>query len=449
MSDSHDTDPTQSGPGDRPRPAPGRPRGGASAARRPGLVRGQGSGGASAVHRVRAGAGAGVTGLAGMIRDLPPWAAAVVTGVATAAASLALVVLPVLAVWVASALSSSTVTDALASGVSLWLLGGAAHLRLGAATLSLVPLAALALVAWIAHLGARRALAEREGSARSLARPALLWLAGYAALAGLAAALALGGPMRPQSVSLVLPLLLVPALAGAGAVWRRARELDDPEMDRLVDRLPTWLLRAFGPARDGLLALLAIGTVGVLAMIAIHWQRVWHVHEQLGAGIVGGLALAVAQAVTVPNLALWALSFASGTGFTVVSGSPVGWGGYDGGLLPMVPVLAALPSPGDFPAWVPALVLLPVLVGGLIGWRSTAAYTRLSSLRPQLLTAAAASTAVALTVTLLDALGGGALGAHRLAGVGAPAALFGLALLGELLAGAALGVGLRTVLRRR
>ncbi|MCE1180277.1 MAG: DUF6350 family protein [Micrococcales bacterium] len=390
-----------------------------------------------------------MSGASETLRELPPWAAAPLTGVATALTSLATVVLPVLAVWVASALSSSTLADALASAVSLWLLGGGAHLRLGAATLSLVPLAALALVAWIAHFGARRALADHEGGPRGLARGALLWLLGYAATTAAAAAAAMGGPIRPQSVSLLLPVMVLPALAGAVAVWRRARELDDPELDALVDRAPTWLLRALGPARDGLAALLVLGALAVLVMVAVHWPRVWHVHDQLGPGLVGGAALAVAQAVALPNLALWAMSFAAGTGFTVVSGSPVGWGGYDGGLLPMVPVLAALPSPGDFPGWVPALVALPLLVGALVGWRSTAAYTRLSSLRPQLLTAAVACALVALGATLLDLVGGGALGAHRLADVGAPAPLFGAALLGELLVGAALGLGVRTLLRRR
>ena len=80
--------------------------------------------------------------------------------------------------------------------------------------------------------------------------------------------------------------------------------------------------------------------------------------------------LTLAQVLCLPNAGLWAVSFVAGTGFSVVEGASTTWTGSRSGLLPLVPALGALPDPGAFPGALPALALLPVAVGALIGWRS-------------------------------------------------------------------------------
>ena len=78
------------------------------------------------------------------------------------------------------------------------------------------------------------------------------------------------------------------------------------------------------------------------------------------------------------------MSFLAGPGFRVVEGGAVTWSGADGGLLPMVPVLAALPQPGAFPWFVALSVLVVVAVGAFVARRALAEVARLSRLRTKL-----------------------------------------------------------------
>ena len=132
--------------------------------------------------------------------------------------------------------------------------------------------------------------------------------------------------------------------------------------------------------------------------------------------------LVLAQAVVLPNLGLWAVSFMAGTGFSAVEGASATWTGSRTSLMPMVPVLGALPQPGAFPGWVPLVVPLPVVVGvlrrvALPALRGPA----LARARTKLLVTGTAVATTAAGVGLLDALGGASLGSDRLAGIGAPA----------------------------
>ena len=104
----------------------------------------------------------------------------------------------------------------------------------------------------------------------------------------------------------------------------------------------------------------------------------------------------------------------------------------------MVPGLGALPDPGAFPGFLPAVALLPVAVGALIGWRSLRSVSRLSSGRTKLAVSGTAVVLAAGGIGALDALGGGSLGAGRLSDIGAPALPMTLALLAEFSLGAAL-----------
>jgi hypothetical protein len=154
--------------------------------------------------------------------------------------------------------------------------------------------------------------------------------------------------------------------------------------------------------------------------------------------VVGGVVLALAQVTVLPNLALWAVSFLAGTGFSAVEGASATWTGARSSVLPMVPVFGALPEPGAFPGVMPLVVLVPVAVGAFVGWRSLRSVARLSTMRTKLTVTGVAVVVTALTIGLLDALGGGSLGAGRLADIGAPA----LAMTAALLVEVAIGAGL-------
>ncbi len=152
--------------------------------------------------------------------------------------------------------------------------------------------------------------------------------------------------------------------------------------------------------------------------------------------------------LSLGNLATWTVSFLAGPGFRVVEGGEVTWSGSDGGLLPMVPVFAALPQPGEFPWFVALSVLVVVAVGAFVARRALGEVARLSRLRTKLAVSAAACVTTALAVGLLDVVAGGSVGQFRLSGVGAPAGSLVIALFLELFAGA-LVVVLRDAWRLR
>ena len=391
---------------------------------------------------------AGRSGTAG---DPTPPHHHLLAGAGTALASCAVVLLPALIAWVASPRSTVPWTDALGVGASLWLLGGGASLLVGSAPIAFVPLLLLALVVLGAAWAARRSTAATADAADtashlggllagSLLRALALWWGGYAACAAAWSLVAMTAAARPQVLTLAGPVLVVPLLAVVVAAVRHVAArpaLAGPRWARPV-WLPDWLRRAVRPAALGVAAMVAAGAGVVGVMVALRFEQVAHLHGELGPGITGTVLLTLAQVLALPNAGLWAVSFAAGTGVSVVEGASATWTGSRSGLMPMVPGLGALPEPGAFPGATPLVVLLPVTVGALIGWRSLRAVARLSTFRTKASVAGAAVVLAAAAAGLLDAVGGGSLGDGRLSDIGAPAPAMTVALLTEF----ALGAGL-------
>lgn len=366
---------------------------------------------------------------------LDPRLRAGLLGLATALASLAVVLVPSVLAWALDAKSSGGFGNVLAVGAALWLLVHGAQLSVGSVSIALVPLL-LALVGVCgAAFGLRRALGPAEG--KDVRVRAACWWGGYAVGLGAASLLTLAGTARPVWLSLLWALLLVPGAAVAWTLLRRAE--DDPQIlgpRWSVGALPLTVRRASGPAVRGAGMLLTLGMALVLIAVVVRFGAVLTVHEATGAGFTGSVLLVLGQLSALPNLGLWGLSWLAGPGFQVVDGAPITWSGAESGLLPLVPVFGALPGPGAFPWIVAAVVLVPVLVGGWIGRRSLATVARLSTVRTKLSVALAATTLAALLVGVLDALAGGSLGDYRLSAMGAPALWLTLALAVELALGA-------------
>jgi len=182
----------------------------------------------------------------------------------------------------------------------------------------------------------------------------------------------------------------------------------------------------------------------------MHLGRIGRLYDTLGADPVGMSVLSLGQLLVLPNVALWAASWMAGPGFGLGEGTAITWSHSNPGLLPLIPGLGALPDPGPLPPGLWLSVLVPVAAGALVGWRALREVARLSSWQVKATVAVAACVVAALVLTLASALAGGSLGAARLSGVGAPSLVFGAAVLGEMLLGAAVVVGLshlRTVLR--
>jgi hypothetical protein len=325
----------------------------------------------------------------------------------------------------------------------------------GEVTLSLAPLGVTLVALLLTARSARRLLDRTERVAPGTRWPRLLvreivpgFVLGYASVALVAWLLTLAGPVRPRFAA-VLGALAVPLLALAWALLRRYVAGEETGVvGHWLDRLPRWLPRAVPPGVRGAGLLLGIGVVLVVVMVVARWSTVSGLHAAVNAGAVGGVVLTAGQLLLLPNLAVWGLAWLAGTGFQIAEGGTVTLAGAHPGLMPMVPVLGALPSDGTWSGWLLCLLSVPVLAGGGIGWLGCRSLARLSSWRTKLASALTAAVTSAAALTVLAALGSGAVGVERLDAVGTRPWLFGVALLGELVAGAAAWVLLGQLLLR-
>ena len=384
------------------------------------------------------------------------WRSAVAGGSA-ALMSMLTISLPALLAWVASAESTVDWTRALSIGSCAWLLANGAHLSAGPATISLMPLLLTVIVLVVATIAARRIVVQLDigrprrfkgwgGLRRDVADAGLAFVSSYAAV-GLVVALATSGqPLRASVWASVLGTAVVGIVSMLAALALEFRcEIGSvaPDLTRALEgRLPIHLRRAIRPGLWGALAIFGAGLALALVVVVMHLDRIGRLYDTLGADPVGMSVLSLGQAMVLPNVALWAASWMAGPGFGFGEGSAIIWSHSNPGLLPLIPGLGALPDPGPLPAGLWLSVLVPVSAGALVGWRALRAVARLSSWQVKARTAASACVVAALVLTLASALAGGSLGAGRLGWVGAPSLLFGVAVLGELLFGAAIVVGL-------
>ncbi len=105
--------------------------------------------------------------------------------------------------------------------------------------------------------------------------------------------------------------------------------------------------------KAGFVALMAAFTMSAALLavdLFIHWDLVIAVYEGLDAGAMGGAVLTIAQLGFLPNLAVFALAWTSGSGFALGVGSQAGPLGTAVGPLPSIPVFAALPA-GPLELW--------------------------------------------------------------------------------------------------
>ena len=384
------------------------------------------------------------------------WRSAV-SGGSAALMSMMTIALPALLAWVASSESTVDWTRALSVGSSAWLLAHGAQLSSGPATISLMPMLLTAIALVVATIAARRIVRQLDagrprrfnrwgGLRRDVADAGIAFVSSYAAV-GLVVALATSGqPLRASvwgsvvgtAVVGAVSMLVALALEFRGEIGSVAPDLTGA----LEARVSILVRRAIRPGLWGALAIFGAGLALALVVVVVHLDRIGRLYDTLGADPVGISVLSLGQVMVLPNVALWAASWMAGTGFGFGAGSAITWSQSNPGLLPLIPGLGALPDPGPLPAGLWLSVLVPVAAGGLVGWRALREVARLSAWQVKARTAASACVVAALVLTAASALAGGSLGAVRLGWVGAPPLLFGAAVLGELLLGAAIVVGL-------
>ena len=90
--------------------------------------------------------------------------------------------------------------------------------------------------------------------------------------------------------------------------------------------------------------LLGVGSLAYSISLALHFSVVRNLYAVLDAGIIGGVLLTVLAILTLPNMAISALSYLLGSGFAVGSGTIVSPGFHQLNEIPAFPLLGAIPS---------------------------------------------------------------------------------------------------------
>ncbi|HEY8719114.1 DUF6350 family protein [Pengzhenrongella sp.] len=356
------------------------------------------------------------------IDGAPRWAAGLAAGLQAAFLSLAVVVAPTLAAYVATSADPSNADvgwlRSVAIGAAIWLLGHGVPLHAGGVDITLIPLGLTGLAVFCCYASARR-----SGYASASAFGAAI--GGYVAVVLVVALAVSAGPVG----------ILRAVVGGAcvGVVGLGAGLLAQPDAPawREVTQ-PLWA--RFPPvARTAVVA--GVGAVGLLVMVAVVVVASWivlgrdtvtQVGASLGLDAVGGTVLAAAQLALLPNVVLWVLAYVAGPGFAVGAGSLYAPAGIVAGPLPALPLLGALPTVDGVPLpiaqWWPVAL---VVVGAVAGWWLHTRLPRATWWHP-VVACAVTSAAAGVVSGALVALAGGSAGPGRMTDVGASGVQVGL-----------------------
>ncbi|NNG40063.1 hypothetical protein HJ588_12400 [Flexivirga sp. ID2601S] len=323
---------------------------------------------------------------------------------AVGALSLALLlVIPVLLAWAADPHSSVGWTDALSFSGDGWALAHRGHVGVDGSGRSVVlaPLLLTALALVLARTAAKAMLGYLSERSGAWWEGPASYVGGYVVTGLVISALAMSGPASPN-VFTVLPGALLVGVGGCAWALLRSEEAVAGQAREFVDeRVSLSTRRALRPAAEGVLGYLAIGLVIVLALVVFHLGAIGQLNGQLRPGFFGGIVLWLGQLAALPNLVLWAAGWTTGASAQLGAVS-VGTGSVHGGLLPMIPVLGAVPDAGPLPFFTTVAPLLPVALGCLVGWRALGRLTTYTSLRTKAVTAAQAAAVTGVLVLLLS-----------------------------------------------
>src|SRR5690554_546375 len=112
-------------------------------------------------------------------------------------------------------------------------------------------------------------------------------------------------------------------------------------------------------------AVVAVSSAAVAVLLVVNYAEIIALYESGHVGVLGGIALTIAQLAFLPNLVVWATSWLIGPGFAIGAGSSIGPLGTSLGPIPAVPFFGALPT-GEL-SWGFLGLLVPVLAGFFAG----------------------------------------------------------------------------------
>lgn len=340
-------------------------------------------------------------------------------GVATALASTLLgVLLCTIVTLVAGVRDTGPV---LRTGVRGWLVAQGSGLHVGRAELGLVPFgAALLALALVAFVASRWGVDPNAEGPQAEVGPFAATVAGTSGV--VAAILASVVSTDAVSVPVTRAAFASFVVTGLGAAVGLARGSGRPDALWFTERAD---VRAVVRGASRGLALLLSAAAAVVAVLLIwHLDRASDLWALLQPTAGGGVALGLVCVLALPTLVLWTAAALIGPGFAIGTETSVDLTGAHLGTVPGLPVLAALPAPGEFSDWVFVLALLPLLAGIVAGWSTrppeVGPGTEDHALLRRLGFSAAAGALAGLAVGVLVGISGGAVGPGRLTEAGPP-----------------------------
>ena len=259
---------------------------------------------------------------------------ALVGAMATAAASWILCLGLTVLGWLGA--EPASLAGTLQLGTSFWLLSNGVAVRIGAIPVTLVPWGATIVIAFLisrfAAASARHADINQRTSAGLISS---ITVAAYQVPVLVAAAL-WGEPWQaPTRWAAVIAVLVV------AAWWGGSRNIGTRRTE-----LPGWARTIPRAVLAAQLVMLVAGAAILVTGLWMRLARVEALQEALEPGVAGGIALLLLQLAFAPNALIWSASYALGSGFSLGAGSVVSPAATQLGMIPGIPLLGALPSPG-------------------------------------------------------------------------------------------------------
>ncbi|VEG30047.1 cell division protein PerM [Actinomyces howellii] len=341
------------------------------------------------------------------------WPYALRAGIESVMAGWLVVVVPTLAVFVATssmdAAAALSLGTAVRTGTGLWSLAfggswgtpGSQDGVLGLPLLGMTGLQVL-LTSWSVR--------------RSRLTGPLAWAWTVAAAVLTATVLVLAaGPHGSRTWPAVLGVGLLTAAVAAHRLHATGRGW--PAVTRRWQGRPSWVRVAVDLSRDVAVALAVLVAAVSVAAVVAGAGRVSLLHDALSSGgVISVLGLVLLQIGWVPTLGVWALAWLAGPGFTVGQGSVFAPDLVVPGTVPAVPLLGLLPttSLGAVGLYLPLVVTAAAVV---VAWRRREDLRALAP-RQALGAAGAAALGVALVSLLVAWAASGPIGPGRMAQVG-------------------------------
>jgi hypothetical protein len=294
--------------------------------------------------------------------------------------------------------------------IRTWLVALGSGIEAGPVSIGLIPLGATALCLALVARAAVWVVADPLDEHAAFAAAAA---GAFGTIAAIASAATNVGDVHTSVVRSAAAGFVV---GGLGATWGSIQRHGDG--DRWWFAAPSDVRAVVRAAVPGALTVLGAAAVVVTVLLVTNIQQAGDLWALLDPGVGGGAALAIGSVLAVPTLVLWTASALIGPGFAIGTGTSVDLTGSQLGQVPGFPLLAALPTPGEFAGWVFVLGLVPLLAGIVSGWRLGA--VERDGLVPRLALGAASGALGGFAVGVLVALSGGAIGPGRLADAGPP-----------------------------